>query len=421
MTITKYEKSLRLGRLMYIFEAALEYFISILVASSFLATLTGELGMSDSLTGILSSVISLGCLFQLLSVTVKPARSKPFVMVMSVLNQLLFMLLYVIPLFNFGKEAKTALFVITIFSAYLIYNFAHPKKINWLFSLVDDNKRGSFTANKEIVSLISGMLFTFGAGAVIDSFKDKGEIHTAFIITAAAILVLTALHTLTMALAIEKPIAEAERKSLKESLRDIIKNQSIRCVTAVFVIYYIATYASLPFYGTYQIRELGLSLTFVSALSIVTSVSRILFSKFWGKYADKNGFADMMQKCLIFSSLGYLAIVFAVPSNGKLLFTLYYIFNGIAQGGINSALINLVFDYVPAEKRSDSLAVCQAVSGTAGFLATLLFSVAVKAIQQNSNTVFGINIYAQQAVSAVSLILTLLLILYVKKLSRTKN
>ncbi len=48
---------------MYILEAALEYLISILVVGSFLATLTKELGMSDGLTGILSSVISLGCLF----------------------------------------------------------------------------------------------------------------------------------------------------------------------------------------------------------------------------------------------------------------------------------------------------------------------------------------------------------------------
>lgn len=46
---------LRRSRLMYIFEAALEYLISILVTGSFLATITKELGISDSLTGILSS------------------------------------------------------------------------------------------------------------------------------------------------------------------------------------------------------------------------------------------------------------------------------------------------------------------------------------------------------------------------------
>ena len=61
-------KILKRSQLMYMLEAALEYFIAILVSGSYLATLTKELGLSDSLTGLLSSIISLGCLFQLLSI-----------------------------------------------------------------------------------------------------------------------------------------------------------------------------------------------------------------------------------------------------------------------------------------------------------------------------------------------------------------
>ena len=62
---------LKTGRIMYIFEALFEYLISILVTGSFLATLTKQLNFSDSLTGILSSVISLGCLFQIISIAFK--------------------------------------------------------------------------------------------------------------------------------------------------------------------------------------------------------------------------------------------------------------------------------------------------------------------------------------------------------------
>ena len=81
------DSSLKRSRLMYIFEAALEYLISILVTGSFLATITKELGISDSLTGILSSVISLGCLFQLLSLSVRRAKVKSFVMILSVIKR----------------------------------------------------------------------------------------------------------------------------------------------------------------------------------------------------------------------------------------------------------------------------------------------------------------------------------------------
>jgi len=118
-------KSIKRSRFMYLLEAAFEYLISLLVHGSFLATLTKELNISDSLTGILSSIISLGCLFQLLSLSIRRTKVKKFVIIFSILNQVLFMLLYVIPLTNFKNNTKILLFVLIIISAYLIYNIAH--------------------------------------------------------------------------------------------------------------------------------------------------------------------------------------------------------------------------------------------------------------------------------------------------------
>ena len=132
------------GRIMYVIEAALEHYIAIVVAGSFLATLTKELGFSASLTGILSSIISLGCLFQLLSVFIRPKKSKGFVIILSIINQLLFMALYIIPLLNLSPYIKTVLFVVLIVLAYMVYYIAHPKKISWMMSMVNDIFRGDF-------------------------------------------------------------------------------------------------------------------------------------------------------------------------------------------------------------------------------------------------------------------------------------
>ena len=84
---------------MYIIEAGLEYLISILVADMYLASLTKELGISDSVTGILSSIISLGCLFQLVATLLHRGSAKTQVVALSIINQLLFMFLYVISAF----------------------------------------------------------------------------------------------------------------------------------------------------------------------------------------------------------------------------------------------------------------------------------------------------------------------------------
>lgn len=209
------------GRRLYILEAALEHLISTLVTGSFLATLTGALGFSDSLTGILSSVISLGCLFQLLALSVRRQRVKGFVLTLSVLNQLLFMLLYVVPLTPLPQGVQTALFVALIVGAYLLYNLAASRKTNWLMGLVEDKQRGRFTASKEIFSLISGMVFSFVMGRVTDSFAEAGQIRTAFILSAGVIFLLMVFHSLTMLFTVEQSAPAAPAVRPLESLRRV--------------------------------------------------------------------------------------------------------------------------------------------------------------------------------------------------------
>ena len=170
------EKAYKRSRVMYIIEAALEYLISIFFANELLPELTKSLGISDGVTGIISAIISLGCVFQLVSILIRNERAKPIVLAFSIANQILFMLLYLIPLFGGSRVAKIVIFVIGILLAYLLYYIVHPKKINWFMSLVDDNKRGKFTSKKEIISLISGMGFSFLMSWIISYFNEKGKV-----------------------------------------------------------------------------------------------------------------------------------------------------------------------------------------------------------------------------------------------------
>jgi len=119
--------------------------------------------------------------------------------------------------------------------------------------------------------------------------------------------------------------------------------------------------------------------------------------------------------------LSYLSVVFANPSNGTVCFYLYNILSGVAVGGLNSGMINLIFDYVPPEKRADSLAFSQAFSGLAGFLSTLAVSPLVNRIQNAGNRVLGIPMYAQQLLSGVSVLMIVALLIYVRVVFPKKN
>ena len=409
------KKVLKRSQLMYVFEATFEYLVSILVGGTFLATITKNLGLSDSLTGILSSIISLGCLFQLTSVFIKRQKLKSIIVTFSVINQLLFASLYVIPLFNFSKTAKTIIFVVAIVLAYLIYNIIHPKKIGWMMSVVDYSNRGNFTAKKEMTSLIFGMIFSYSMGSVVDYFKDKGEIRIAFTICAIVISSLMVLHTISMLLTVEIECSSKPKINIIKTLKAVLSNKKILSVAVLSLLYNVAGYSLTPFLGTYKINELGFSLQFASFLGILSSLSRCLVSIPWGKYADKTSFDKMIEKCFCVLSISYLFVVFSNPKNGVVMLSLYYIFHGIALGGVNSALVNLIFDYAPEESRADSLAVCQALSGIVGFLTTLILSPVISIVQSNGNKIFGITAYAQPILAIISTLLSVIAVFYVRK------
>lgn len=403
---------LKRSRIMYIIQADLEHLINLLVTGAFLATLTTQLGMSDSLTGIISSFSSLGCLFQMISVIFRKGSVKKFVVFLSLSNQVLFIILYLIPLGS--APYLKYLFIACLFFALFIYNVAHPKKIDWLMSMVDQSKRGVFTANKEIISLVTGIVFNLVMGAVMDYFKLRGETKIALILGAVTLFCLSILHVTTLFLTIDKRPSENEQTkfSLKENLSFFKEKKTLKLVV-IFIFYYVTNYSTHSFYGTYQIKELGFSLTTVSVITIVASIVRILVSRFWGSYADKNSFAKMLCMCLGVTVIAHLFAAFATPSNGLIMFSLYTVFYYIGQGGIGSGLINICFDYMPYSKRADFMAFAQALAGLSGFLTTLAISPLVTYIQNSGNKFLGISVYAQQITSIIAVLLGVASVVYI--------
>ena len=394
----------------YIAQAAVEYLIAIMVGGSFLATLTSSLGMSDGLTGVITSFLSLGCVFQL-GTAFTGGPTKRMVLLLSVGNQLLFALLYVIPLLGGPKSLRTAGFIAAILLAYFLYNLAAPRKTVWLMSLVDDAERGRFTAKKEIVSLAAGMAFTYALGAWIDHCRAAGQLHAAFAGGAAGLLALTAVHTALLA----RTTAPAEHQppaAAKSRLR--LPGRAARRAAIALTIWGIAANLAVPFYGTYQLNELGFSMTYISVLQIVQATARIFVSRAWGAYADRHSFAAMLRRCLLVMACAFLINTFAAPGNGAVLFLFYNILYGIAMGGLNSALTNLIFDSAPKAECANALAFSQVASGAAGFAAALAASAVVRWVQGQGSRLLGITVYAQQLLSLAACAATVAAALYIR-------
>jgi len=410
----------------YMFEAGLEYFISILITGAYLATVLSYNGVPDSVTGIITSLASFGFTAQALAVLfIHPkGKGKGIVVALHTLNQLMFALLYMTPFIKVSPGVKTVVFVVLFLGGHIFSNMAMPFKLSWLNSYVDDDKRGIYTAKKEISSLVGGIAFSYLMGGVSDYFKSVGKPDTAFLICGITVFVLCIGHTVSMLVVRDgedAAVIQRQTCNFKDVLSSTLMNKDYRKIIWLDAIWHIATGIVGPFLGTYQINELGFSLTFVAFIAMLGSIARVLFSKFFGRYADRHSWAQMLTVVFFIGAIGYLFIVFATPSSGKIMYPLFLIVNGIYYAGSNSGIMNIAFDYTKHENRAAALGIKSAVGGIAGFLASLIGGEVVSMMQRGGNQIFGITIYAQQILAFVSFIAMMAVVFYIRKVIYKMN
>lgn len=403
-------------RVLYIIEAALEYFISLLITDAFLATLLTKNGITDSVAGIITQLASLSFSAQLCAVFVrKDTGKKRFVTFMHLINQMLFVLLYLVPGVKVSADIKVALFVMLFIGGHFIANLVSPYKLTWLMSLVPDKERGRFTANKEIVSLIGGMSFSFIMGSLVDYCEASGKEDIGFALCGITIFVLAILHFLTLIFIKEPYEKEApEHVSFGKAVMSVVKNKALLKVMLINVGYHLATGICVSFYGTYKITELGLSLKYIAFLAMLSSTSRVLVSRPFGRFADKYSWAKMMSICFLILAGAFFTNVFAIPGNGHVIIAIYSCLYAVSLAGINGGLMNIVFEYVPNNERSGALGISSAAGGIAGFLMAIVGSHILEAVQNNGNRVLSIPVYGQQLLSAIAFVIIVLLIVYMK-------
>lgn len=401
----------------YIVEALLEYMIALLVADAFLAAILKQIGVSDAVTGVVSSFLSFACVAQLFSSSiVKPGQPvRKIILILNLVNQLMFAFLYMTPFLPIPQGVKVGMFVVLILGANLLLNATLPSKYQWLNSFVHPGERGRFTARKEIVSLIGGMLFTLAMGCLVDHFKAIGREQTGFILCGVTLFVVAIAHLVSLLLCSDATLdpSAAQKTSLTATFRLIAKNGTVRRLLIIDILWKIAFYISTPYYGTYLIGELGFSLTFVSVLHIAYSLMRAVFSPWFGRIGDRRGWAHLLTLGLIIVAAGYFVNAFTTPAR-RYLYLAYYTLYAISMAGINTSLYNMNYDYLDETVFSDALGARNAISGVIGFLASLLGSAIVGAIQSAGNQLWGIPVYAQQFNSLLAFAVILALLLYMR-------
>ena len=402
----------------YKWECTFEYFVAILVGDAFLANILTNLGFTDSEAGIVASFITLAFLFQLVSVFVvrKITNTKLVAIIFHTASQIFFMSLYLIPFLpSVAAPVKKPLVVVCILLAYFGNYMVSTLIFRWGNSYVDPTKRASFTAGKEIISLVSGMLVSFVAGNVMDMFMENDNVYGGFIFAAVAIFIFC-VSDFIMLMLIKNDIKPKQSKEdhvpMSEVIKNTLGNKNFLSVVVLMILWDVSRYIVVGFMGTYKNSLYALGV--IQLINIIGNLARALLSKPFGKYTEKRTFAKGIELGLIIAAVGMFVNIFTTPQTAFCVI-IYTVLYNVCMAGVSGNITNITYSYVDSRYFAEASAIKNSVAGLFGFGASLLGGWILDLVQTNQEAiaeVVGFTIYGQQVLSAISFVLFIITILF---------
>lgn len=417
MMIDFNSKEYKRSRSAYIIQSIFEYFLVILVGDAFLAKLLTHLGISDAVSGIIASFVNVAYLFQVFSLLIAKWKinKKTFLIAAYIISFSSFGILFLIPFMPMGHTGATVTVMLCVLLGYLSLYVVASIMFRWANSYVDPNKRASFGSTREIISLLSGIVFSTVMGAIINKYESLHNLQGGLLFIAVCILVFSICNLICMIMIKGEAQEQAEEKrvTIKQTIKYISQNRDFKNVILMTILNSTSMYFTIGFMGVFKTNDLRLSVLTIQIINVCASFVRMLLTRPIGKFSDKYSFAKGFRIGLYLLLGAFVINIFTVPETWYLVIA-FTVLQTASLAGTNMNSYNITYSYVDREYITQAMAIKTCIGGVFGLVASLLGGRLLSLIQANGNMVFRMHMYGQQVLSVISSILIVINILFVK-------
>ncbi len=412
-----YNRDYRQTRRLINWEAICAQGIAVLYTGSFLAGYMKYIGIDDAFSAILMQVPLLASVAQLFAPLFfsRKKRRLRSICLFAAIYRFAMAALGLVALLRFDTQVKTGFIAAILLFGYIFGMFNDPGFSEFLSAVVPRRMRGRFFAVRDALLIFSGTVTSLLLGAVLDYFRSAGREYTGFAIIFIFIFAVQCVICYII-LSMKEPTVRLRSASLR--LRDVfllpLGHQDFRKFILYGVLWNFSIYFALSYYSIYMVSGLKLNYTFIAVLSLISTASRMIFSRVWGKLGDLHSWRYVMIRSLLILSLMSLGWFLATPSNAYVLLPIVHIASGIGWGGIGLANFNSALLYSPKTVKTAYLSLNSFISSIMGFLATLAGAAFSKSLSGVQLRLPGFEIGNVQLIFLVTSLLLALVSLYVR-------
>ena len=346
---------------------------SVALGDNYLSLFALELKAQPFLIGILSAIAGLlGPLAQLFSNRLMENYSRKEIVRRFVFIQALLWLPLAIIALLYWQGIQTSMISLTVLSYALIViagGIAYPAWFSWMGDLVPAKERGKYFSRRTRVTESVGLIIFLITGFVLDIFKTQGLVLIGFSI----FFILASTARFISYVLLKKQYEPAFKLKKKEyfSFFSFIKRMDNYGKFAVsYALFNFAIMVASPFFAVYMLQELKLSYTFITLITLSSSLFYLLFTPFVGKFSDRFGNRKLFYFASILFAINPILWIF-IKNPWGLIF-LPQLIVGLANAALIISIMNFTYDSVSPQHRGLCVAYTNILSGIGVVLGSLL-------------------------------------------------
>jgi len=348
-----------------------------LTGGAFLVALALLLGASNFEIGLLAAMPTLTNVFQLLSIWLvrRYSNRRMISIVCSILARLPLAVLGYLVL-TFPHQASVQVLIFFLFFYYFFGSVSGPVWNSWMKDLIPTQSLGAYFSKRSGYMQSLNVIFSIALAVILDDIKRNhpGSLLSTYGIMFAAAGTVGLIGMILLS-RVPEPRPVMSRENIFTLFKQPLQDKNFRQLLVFISVWVFAINIATPFFTVFMLTTLGLSLSYVIGLGILSQVTSILTIRLWGKFADRYSNKTIIG---IGAPLYILCIVawcfvglFNFYGNFTLL-VLIQIFSGIATSGINLSLTNIGLKLAPQEDAIVYLSVKNVISAVFASISPLI-------------------------------------------------
>ncbi len=265
---------------------------------------------------------------------------------------------------------------------FLIAGFVTPGLNQWYLYVAPKVGRGRFLAMKDIASMFCVSVISILIGRMMDHYKGIDQALTGFTIMFGLAIILSVIDFILIS-GIEEPLIHREpvKEKLMRLIRIPVEDRRFRKIILFLSIWSFAIQFSVTFIPVYMLSILGLSYSYISAVTVTGNILGMVTIFLWGRLADKTSWFLLLKISGSIILLCYFGWAFVTPGNARLLVFLLQIALTCCNGAFQMASNNLQFNLSPNAGKTAYLGVTSAVACVISFVGAMMGSIVYRELQ----------------------------------------